>query len=104
MPMTDLTRFPNAMRPSWSNDTESQGMGPVTFLTGEQWKAWDGRLAVGIMAAQRLKVLTLDESGMTTANTTVDLPAARYRSLVQGPDGNLWIATDGGEIWRVTPR
>ncbi len=24
-------------------------------------------------------------------------------SLVQGPDGNLYIATDAGEIWRVVP-
>ena len=25
------------------------------------------------------------------------------RSLVQGPDGNLYVVTDGGEIWRVVP-
>ncbi len=103
MPMTDTTRFPNAMRPSWTNNGASQGMGPATFLVGSQWKAWDGRLAVGIMGGQRLEILELDAAGMAIGNTNAGLPAARYRSLVQGPDGNLYIATDAGEIWRVVP-
>jgi glucose/arabinose dehydrogenase len=111
MPMTDLARFPDALRPSWVFDpdgTTSRGMGPATFLVGSQWKAWDGRLAVGIMGAQRLELLTLDAAGMTTATMSLNgaphnLPGARYRSLVQGPDGSLYIATDGGEIWRLVP-
>ena len=103
MPMTDLTRFPDAMRPSWTNNNDSQGMGPATFLVGDAWKSWNGRLAVGIMGGQRLEVLALDSLGMTTGTETADLPSTRYRSLVQAPDGALWIATDSGEIWRVTP-
>jgi glucose/arabinose dehydrogenase len=103
MPMTDTTRFPNAMRPSWTNNNASQGMGPATFLVGSQWKAWDGRLAVGIMGGNRLEVLELNAEGMAIGSTNAGLPATRYRSLVQGPDGNLYVATDGGEIWRVVP-
>jgi aldose sugar dehydrogenase len=104
-PMTDLGKFPNAMRPSWTNDGASQGMGPCTFLSGTQWSAWDGQLAVGIMAAQRLDILQLDGSGTANDSQTVTgLPAARVRSLVQGPDGSLYVATDGGEIWRLTPQ
>lgn len=104
MPMTDLARFPNAMVPAWSNNGASQGMGPATFLSGTQWRAWNGRLLVGIMGGTRLVLLTLNAAGtVTAAEDVTTLPAARYRSLVQGPDGNLYIATDGGEIWRVTP-
>lgn len=107
-PMTDTAKFPNAMRPSWNNNGRSQGMGPSTFLSGSQWKAWDGRLAIGIMGGQRLEILELDAAGMTTGTTNLtsapyNLPAARYRSLVQGPDGSLYIATDEGQIWRVVP-
>lgn len=104
MPMTDTARFPTAMRPSWNNNGSSQGMGPSTFLTGAQWKAWDGRLAVGIMGANRLVILQLDAAAMAINATDASLQAARYRSLVQGPDGNLYVATDAGEIWRVVPQ
>lgn len=103
MPMTDLTRFPAAMRPSWTTDDDSQGMGPSVFLTGSQWRIWNGRLLVGIMGAQRLVLLTLGADGMASAASDIALQAARYRSLVQGPDGSLYVATDGGQIWRVTP-
>jgi glucose/arabinose dehydrogenase len=103
MPMTDTARFPSAMRPSWVHNTGGRGMGPMTFLSGAQWKGWDGRIAVGIMGAETLQILALDSAGMATGMTLASLPAARYRSVVQGPDGNLYISTDGGEVWRVVP-
>jgi glucose/arabinose dehydrogenase len=103
MPMTDTQRFPDAMPPAWTNNNASQGMGPATFLVGTQWGSWNGRLAVGIMGAQRLDILSLDTAGNGTGVTSSGLPSARYRGLTQGPDGNLYVATDGGEIWRVTP-
>jgi len=103
MPMTDLARFPNALRPSWSNSGASQGMGPLVFLTGTAWRGWNGRLAVGLMAGQRIDVLTIDGAGVTTERVNANLPGTRYRALTMGPDGSLYVATDGGEIWRVTP-
>lgn len=103
-PMTDTVKFPNAMRPVWNNGGMSQGTGPSTFISGPQWKAWDGRLLVGIMGAERLAVIQLDANGVLTNAVDATLTRARYRSLVQGPDGNLYIATDGGAIWRVTPQ
>jgi aldose sugar dehydrogenase len=103
MPMTDLTRFPQALRPSWSNNGSSQGIGPVEFLRGTQWGAWNGRLAVGIMGGTRLDILELDTSGASVGTTASGLPGTRFRGLTQGPDGNLYVATDAGEIWRVTP-
>lgn len=103
MPMTDLVRFPDAMRPSWTNNGASQGTGPALFLTGTQWGAWNGRLAVGIMAAPKLVVLELNAAGVATSITQMALPSARYRALTLGPDGYLYVATDEGEIWRVVP-
>lgn len=103
MPMTDVARFPSAMRPSWSNNGASQGMGPAEFLTGTQWRAWNGRLAVGIMGGSRLVILALDAAGAVTGTVDAALPAVRYRALTLGPDGNLYVATDAGEVWRVTP-
>ncbi len=103
MPMTDVARFPTAMAPSWSNNGASQGMGPAEFLVGPQWRAWNGRLAVGIMGGSRLVILELNSAGAATNSIDASLPAVRYRALTLGPDGNLYAATDAGEIWRITP-
>lgn len=102
-PMTDLEKFPNAMPPVWVQK-DSQGMGPCTFVTGPQWKEWSGRLLVSSMAAKSLSVLAVSAEGKLQSETTAKLPQQRMRSLVLGPDGALYVATDEGQIWRVTPR
>jgi glucose/arabinose dehydrogenase len=113
MPMTDLATYPNAMKPAWTNDGLSQGLFTGTFLSGPRWKAWDGRMVIGFAGigihgtpvGNRLDVLNISADGMSATRSTVNLPmpAARFRSLVQGPDGNLYVATDEGSIARLTP-
>ncbi|MDD3617966.1 MAG: PQQ-dependent sugar dehydrogenase [Desulfobulbaceae bacterium] len=101
-PMTDLDRFPDALKPSWNNRGISEGMSPCVFLSGPRWKAWEGWLAVGFLRGARIELLRIDADGMTAETAIVaDLPAERMRSLVPGPDGALYVATDAGEIWRL---
>jgi glucose/arabinose dehydrogenase len=78
-------------------------MGPAVFLTGAQWRDWNGRLAVGIMGGQRLAILDINAGGTSATAVNADLPAVRYRGLTLGPDGSLYVVTDAGEIWRVVP-
>jgi len=113
MPMTDLKTYPSALKPAWNNDGLSQGMFGCTFLSGKQWKAWDGRLLIGFAGigihgtpvGNRLDVLDVAPDGLSAKRTTAKLPmpAARFRSVVQGPDGNLYVVTDEGDISRLTP-
>lgn len=103
-PMTDRSKFPNAMVPLWNNNGRSEGMGPAEFVTGGAWKGWHGRLAVGLMAVGRMDLLELKGDGSRAGVTRAALPSARMRSIVLGPDGNLYVATDGGSIWRIQPR
>lgn len=113
MPMTDTKTYPNAMRPAWNNDGLSQGMFSATFLAGPQWKGWNGKLAVGFggigihgtPVGNRIDILDISADGLSAKRTTINLPmpAARFRSLVQGPDGSLYVATDEGAIARLTP-
>ena len=113
MPMTDLVAYPNAMKPAWNNDGLSQGLSSGTFLDGKQWKGWDGNMVIAYMGigihgtpvGNRLDVLNISKDGLSANRTTVSLPmpAGRFRSVVQGPDGNLYVATDEGEIYRMKP-
>jgi len=101
-PMTDLDRFPDALKPSWNNRGVSEGMSPCVFLTGPHWKGWEGWLAVGFLRGARIELLQMDAAGMTIRTAVVaDLPEERMRSLVPGPDGALYVAIDAGDIWRL---
>jgi glucose/arabinose dehydrogenase len=114
MPMTDLKTYPDAMKPAANNGGMSQGTSSAVFLNGPQWKGWDGRMVVGLMGigihgtplGQRLDVIDLSDDGSKVEEiTTVSLPmaAGRFRSVVQGPDGALYVATDEGDIGRLAP-
>lgn len=113
MPMTDLKTYPNAMKPAWNNEGLSQGMSSCTFLSGAQWGAWNGQMVVAMMGigihgtpvGNRLDVLNIPNDGQSSTRSTMSLPmpAGRFRSVVQGPDGNLYIAVDQGEIYQFKP-
>ena len=113
MPMTDTATYPNAMKPAWNNDGLSQGTSSGTFLSGKQWKSWDGRMVVGLMGigvhgtpvGNRIDVLDIAADGSSANRTMLNLPmpAGRFRSVVQGTDGNLYVATDEGSIIMLKP-
>lgn len=114
MPMTDLKTYPNALKPAWNNNGLSQGMFCNDFLSGKQWKDWDGQMVVGYTGigihgttvGNRLDVLKISKDGLTATGAQVSWPTAtgRFRSAVQGPDGNLYVALeDQGIIYRVKP-
>ena len=114
MPMTDLKTYPNALKPAWNNNGLSQGMFCNDFLTGKQWKDWDGQMVVGYAGigihgttvGNRLDVLKISSDGLSATGAQVSWPTAtgRFRAAVQGPDGNLYVALeDQGVIYRVKP-
>ena len=109
VPMTDLSRFPNAMPAAWKSGSPARGTSGATFLRGRAWKGWENALVIAQLVGAKLVVLQLDANGQLARTTDVfaDLNT-RLRVPVQGPDGAMYIATDvgggGGAIWRVTPR
>jgi glucose/arabinose dehydrogenase len=114
MPMTDFETYPDAMPPAWNNDGLSQGTGSAAFLEGEQWGDWNGRMVVGIMGigfggtpvGQRIDVIDLAADGKSVKSVetmALPIPPARFRSVVLGPDGKLYVATDEGDIVALSP-
>jgi aldose sugar dehydrogenase len=106
--MTDLVKFPSAMRPTWTTGGTSFGMSGCDFVSGPQWRDWDGALVVALLSGRRAEVLRLNADGTTATNTPILSVGDRIRSVTHGPDGSLYVLTDGksggDEIWRVTPR
>ncbi len=105
-PMTDPVRVPGAIAAVWSSGCPTIAPSGATFLSGSRWKAWNGALAVAVLKATKLFVVQLDAPG-TAVTRTWDAVGdqGRLRTAVQGPDGNLYVATDAnpGKIFELTP-
>ena len=74
-------------------------------MTGPQWKAWDGALAVAALKGTQLRFLVLDASGAVVSEGAGVTDRGRLRVAMQGPDGDLYVLTDAdpGAILRVHP-
>jgi glucose/arabinose dehydrogenase len=113
MPMTDFETYPDAMEPIWENNNYSQGITQIAFLEGEAWGDWDGNAVVGYMGigfggtpiGQRIDVMEFDDAQTINDVIEMTLPMepGRFRSLVLGPDGNLYASVDAGQIHRLIP-
>jgi glucose/arabinose dehydrogenase len=110
VPMTDLD-IPGAVPAVWSSGQPTLATSGATFLDGEQWGAYDGLLLVGLLKAQGVLALRLDEAGALQEQfrlPELDVAYGRLRSVFQGGDGALYVTTDNGDggdkLLRVTPR
>ena len=107
VPMTDLVEFPSARPAVWSSGSPPVAPSGATFLTGTQWKSWDGALVLAALRGQQLRVLFLDGYAQLTGQQTALTNQGRLRTPVQGPDGKLYVTTDAGngagKILRITP-
>jgi glucose/arabinose dehydrogenase len=106
-PMTDLGKFPSAVRASWSSGFPTIAPSGATFLTGSRWGSWNGALAVAVLKGAQLRVYFPQSDGAITGTLVRLQDGVRLRSAVQGPDGNLYVSTDaragGDQIWKVVP-
>jgi glucose/arabinose dehydrogenase len=86
-----------------------------TFLSGTQWKDWNGQMVVGFAGigihgtavGNRLDLLKVSADGQSATKTDFPWPtvAGRFRACEMGKDGNLYVALeDQGKIIRVKPQ
>jgi glucose/arabinose dehydrogenase len=78
----------------------------MAFYDAALFPAWKGSLFVGGLRTMRLVRLTLDGDKVMGEERLLDDLGARIRDVVVGPDGALYVATDGadGKIVKVTPK
>ncbi|MBK1687386.1 PQQ-dependent sugar dehydrogenase [Rubrivivax gelatinosus] len=73
----------------------------MAFVTSDRYPGWRGSLVLGALRGEALVRLTLDGRRVVDEQR---LPMGqRIRDLRQGPDGWLYLLTDGqdGELWRL---
>jgi glucose/arabinose dehydrogenase len=77
----------------------------MAFVTGNRYPDWQGSLLVGALRGQALHRLSIEGPRVTgEERLLVDLKA-RIRDVRQGPDGWIYLLTDGsgGQLLRLLP-
>lgn len=78
----------------------------ATFYTGDRFPEWKGDLFSGALAGQHLNRLDVENGRVVGEERLLTDLGERIRDVRQGPDGFLYVLTDGedAEILRLTPR
>jgi len=81
----------------WVAGTAKSSIAPsgMAFYTGEAIPQWRGNLFVGALAGTALWRLTLDGNNVVARERLLASRGERIRDVRQGPDGWLYLLTDG---------
>lgn len=95
--MTDKKRFPKATSAKWRSGFPTVATSGAAFLSGSQWGAWDGVLAVAMLKGSGVLIFRVDANNrLTRIATILSGTYGRIRTLEQGPDGALYFTTSNG--------
>ncbi len=77
----------------WDPSIAPSGM---AFVTSDKYPDWQGRLLVGSLKFDYLELCSLSGESVTSC-TPVMKGIGRVRNVRQGPDGNIYVAVEGGK-------
>jgi len=90
------------MQPDWYWDPSIAPSG-MEFVTGDTYPEWKGHLLVGSLKFNYL-VLCRMENNTITGEELLFEGIGRVRSVEQGPDGYIYVGTEGNGIVRIVPK
>ena len=76
--------------------------GSAIFYTGDMFPEWKGNLFVGGMGAKALIRLVIENDRVVAEERLLTDLNQRVRTVVQGPDGALYVLTDDGRLSRIS--
>ena len=87
----------------WTPDIAPSG---IAFYTGRMFPAWDGDLFVAELVGKCLVRLVLNGERVIGEERLLADLNARIRGVTEGPDGALYVLTDGmgGKILKLVPK
>jgi aldose sugar dehydrogenase len=87
----------------WTPDIAPAG---IAFYTGKLFPAWNGDLFVATLVGRSLVRLAMNDERVVGEERLLTELNARIRGVNEGPDGALYVLTDGanGKILRLSPK
>lgn len=88
-------------RKFWNPSISPAGM---IFYTGDRFPQWKGHILMGALSGEALFSVAISGTA-ATAETRYDM-GERIREVQQGPDGSVYLLTDGddGKLLRLLPK
>jgi len=101
----DKTAQPGLEQPVyfWTPDIAPAG---IAFYNGRMFPAWHGDLFVSALVSRALVRLVLKDDRVVGEERLLTNLNARIRGVGEGPDGALYVLTDGneGKILKLVPK
>lgn len=79
--------------------------GALSIYTGKLFPEWQGNFFIAGLSSKALIRLVLERDRVVGEERLLTDRAARMREVVQGPDGALYVLTDGdeGQLLKLSP-
>jgi len=77
----------------------------MAFYSGRHFPGWEGDLFVGALAGKHLRSVRVRDDRIVGQEVLLSGAIGRIRDERSGPDGKLYILTDGrsGGLYRIDP-
>jgi len=102
-PISPDSALPGMEQPvlHWTPSIAPSGL---AFYTGDRLPRWRGQLFAGALAGEQLRRIVL-QGGRAVHQETLLRGRSRIRAVTDGPDGYLYLLTDGagGSLLRLEP-
>jgi glucose/arabinose dehydrogenase len=84
--------------PAWASGDATVATSGLVFLAGEQWGPWEGNIIVSTLKEQDLRRFVVgDDGNLELAEILLDEQFGRFRAVVIGPDGALYVSTSNDQ-------
>lgn len=94
VPMTDKTRFPDAIDSIWSSGKSTIATSGAAILKGDNWKLWEGAVAVSVLKDKHLRIFQMDDKlRLVKQDELFNGEFGRLRAATMGPDNALYISS-----------
>lgn len=82
----------------WTPSISPSGM---AFYTGDKLKALKGKLFIGCLSGSQVRQIELVNGKVKSQKALFEDKNERFRDVLNGIDGHLYLSTDSGKIFRV---
>lgn len=108
VPMTDVDKFPDAVRAIWSSGRPTLAPAGATIVSGNKWGTYQDYLAVAMLKSQHVRFIKIDLAGGVEEELEFFKDEfGRIRTVVMGPDEDMFVGTTNGDgsdkIIKITP-